>query len=100
MHLNLSKALLLSYLSTVALSCEPVPGELNATPPPECRIAYQQLELELVAASNGYNIYNNLQPDPAGCGRGTTNGARYTGCVPPPNPVPKCDIYNRNYPRC
>ncbi|KAF8012855.1 hypothetical protein BT93_I0881 [Corymbia citriodora subsp. variegata] len=70
MHPNLTKALFLSYLLMVALSCKAAPGELNdtTTSPPcdglggtaECLIAYQQPELELKASSNGYNIYKNL----------------------------------------
>ncbi|KAL3723378.1 hypothetical protein ACJRO7_035548 [Eucalyptus globulus] len=110
MQLNLNKAVFLSYLLTVALSCEAEPGELNATTTPslcsglggaaECRIAYQQPELELVAASNGFGIYKTQQSGPAGCDRGTPTGRRYTRCLVSSNPKPNCDITNRNYPHC
>ncbi|KAL3723394.1 hypothetical protein ACJRO7_035561 [Eucalyptus globulus] len=106
MRLTLNKALFLSYLLTVALSREAPPPDLNATAsrPPcdglggatECLIAYRQPELELVAGSNGYDIYKNLHPGPADCDRGKP----YKSCLPPQNPTPKCDFFNRNYPHC
>ncbi|KAF7846831.1 hypothetical protein BT93_L3686 [Corymbia citriodora subsp. variegata] len=101
MHPNLTKALFLSCLLTVAFSCEAAPGELNATAtlPPcnglngaaECRIAYQQPELELVAGLNDA-VYQTLYRGQAACDR---IGARYS-CAPPPNSPPKCDMYNRH----
>ncbi|KAF8012854.1 hypothetical protein BT93_I0880 [Corymbia citriodora subsp. variegata] len=78
MHPNLTKALFLSYLLMVALSCKAAPGELNdtTTSPPcdglggtaECLIAYQQPELELVVGSNDY-AYKALMIPPASCGK-------------------------------
>ncbi|KAL3723391.1 hypothetical protein ACJRO7_035558 [Eucalyptus globulus] len=105
MHPNLTKALFLSYLLTVALSCKAAPGELNATatPPPcdglggatECRIAYQQPELEFVGGLNDV-VYETLnERDPAKCNR---RPGRNTPCNPPPNQPPKTDIYRRDGP--
>lgn len=111
MLLNLNKALFLSSLLTVALSCEAAPGELNttATPPPcdgvggtaECLIAYQQLELEVMAgpgmlgASLNTITFSVLNPDdPAGCGRPVVADNPY--CTPEKNKnQTRCDQFYR-----
>ncbi|KAL3723396.1 hypothetical protein ACJRO7_035563 [Eucalyptus globulus] len=108
MPLNLHKALFLSCLLTVALSCQAALGELNATtaPPPcagissaaECLIAYQQAELEAMADSGmlgaslvSISAKSALKPqNVASCGR-----QPYTHCSPDPNSPPHCDVYHR-----
>ncbi|KAL3723383.1 hypothetical protein ACJRO7_035552 [Eucalyptus globulus] len=102
MQLHLSKPLFLSYLLTVALSCEAAPGEPNATTAPplcnglsgaaECLIAYQQPELELGAGPKFINTKFALNKNNAGCGR----GKRYRPCVPLENQKVTCVQYNRH----
>lgn len=103
MQLNLSKALFLSYLLTVALSCEAAPGEPNATTAPpqcnglsgaaECLIAYQQPELELVADPMFIDARSALNKDNAGCGR---KGERYRSCLSLRNQKVNCVTFKRH----
>ncbi|KAL3723390.1 hypothetical protein ACJRO7_035557 [Eucalyptus globulus] len=112
MQLNLSKALFLSYLLTVSLSCEAAPGvALNATATPlpcnsgvgaaKCLIAYQQPELEAMADPGmlGASLKSITFPtsdakNPAGCGRGpVVPNDPY--CSPKKNKQSRCDQFYR-----
>ncbi|KAF8012858.1 hypothetical protein BT93_I0884 [Corymbia citriodora subsp. variegata] len=103
MQLHLSKALFLSYLLTVTLSCEAAPGELNATATPlpcdsagsttECLIAYQQPQLEAMVDPPSIKFTTANQQNPAGCGRPVEKNNLY--CTPPENGAPRCGQFYR-----
>ncbi|KAL3723382.1 hypothetical protein ACJRO7_035551 [Eucalyptus globulus] len=78
----------------------------------ECLIAYQQTEVELMAALDpehdalasmlasvaaGKAVSGAKKPNKAGCGR-SSSGQRYTPCTPQKNLHPPRDPYNRARP--